>query len=123
MIFKLTHHALNKYSTRTGTKFAQSVHKLRDDLNGAKQISIFEACRQFSISEIKKGDTYWLWKNFTIKENILAIVRLDGTVATVLTERIFCSKSRKPLSNQYIVQDDRIVRRDFWFTKQEGRAI
>lgn len=116
---KLTSHAIQRYSIRTGTPILQASLALLKSLNEGKYIDIYTACSIFSITRIEKGDRYIIWFNEIIQENMLAIVKKNGSVVTVLTEKMCGIKNSRPINRQYIVSNGEIVKEDGWLVKEK----
>ena len=117
MLFKLTSHAVRQYSIRTAISPCGAGGKLLTALAGAEQLSQTQAIERFPITKIKKGDTYYVWHEPRIREDILAVVRQDGVVVTILTLQVYCSlQTTNPLA-RHMPDGSRL---NTWYTKKGG---
>lgn len=117
MKFTPTIHAMKQYSIRTATQPYEAGAKLLGALANATVITEAQAVRRFPITKIKKGDTYYLWYEERIKEDVLAIVRKDGAIVTVLTANVYDSLITKNPLARYMPGGKRL---DTWYTKKGG---
>ena len=87
-LLNISHHAVSRYSIRTGTPMYNAALLLRHEINDAKPINAETACEYFPIAKVNNQCSYLMWINKTIKEHVLAIIKND-TVLTVITQNMF----------------------------------
>ena len=115
MSYRLSSHSICQYSIRTGVRPFEALPMLVADLASSSPVSLQDACRMFSITHKLAGDTYRLWYLDRIGEHVLAIVRRDRTVATILTERML---GHKPVLRPRLMASHGGVRHeDGWHTR------
>lgn len=116
-MLKLSHHSIVRYSIRTGTAIYKAATELRNALQTAKLVSVNEACKYFSMTKVEKNCMYLMWKDETIKEFLLAIVK-NRTVITVLTQNMFGPTSNLAKTSRYVSENGKLVKLDGWLVSE-----
>lgn len=116
-MLKLSHHAIKRYSIRTGTPIFKSATKLSTELETAERVTLKQACTYFSMTRIDMNCAYLMWRNETIDELLLAIIK-DRTVITVLAQNMFGPTSNLAKTSRYIYENGEIVKMDGWFVRE-----
>lgn len=88
-LVKFSRHALEQFAIRTGTRPFEATEELKRQFQGAREVNLRKATELFPITKVVKGDTYWVWYNGVIKENLCAIKRKNGMIVTILSQHIF----------------------------------
>ena len=94
-----THHAVTQYMSRTGRHGEDNVlMTLRKSIETAREVTYEEAIDEdFKLIKPYKKDTYLIWHDDNIDEDVCGIV-VDGKyLKTVLTKDLYswCRKSKK----------------------------
>lgn len=101
-------HAIQQYGVRTGRKVTEALLPLHEAINKATQHTLEEVkAMEFSIIKHKKGDTYKVWRDENIKEDICGIVR-DGRLVTVLTKDMYSWHTK-----QSKIRNDMLLRQEY----------
>lgn len=84
---KITHHAINRYLTHTGQTGLGYAEKLTELVETkGKALSPKEAMDMgFTLTNTRKDTLYFVLHDAAINQDILAVVRTDGTIITFLT--------------------------------------
>ena len=104
--FKISSHAIYRYCERTGiNSLVEGAEKLRNNIENAEFISRDKATKCFKLTKVSFMDKYKSWFDNRIGEYLVAVIKNDGYVATVLNtqgygakasnKRIICIKGRR----------------------------
>lgn len=99
---KCSIHATQQYSIRTGKYMSvDRTEQLKDAIERAEELKFSELKdKGFTLLKRVEGDTYLVWYEESIKEDVCGIVSKDNVLKTVLTKQIY-SLHRKPMKVRY----------------------
>ncbi len=85
----VSNHSIMRYGSRTGRQ-NNLVAGLVESIKNGKQISITEVLGSgFSLKKAYKNDTYYIWYDEQIHDDLVAIVTNAGIIKTVLRREMF----------------------------------
>lgn len=86
----VTNHSLEQYAARTGRNQFACVAELINSVRCSTALKFDEARSiGFNLTRQFKGDTYQLWYDPKIDDQLLAIVASDGAIKTVLRKEMY----------------------------------
>ena len=86
----LTNHALKQYASRTGRCENLCVAELFNSIRAGQQVTFNKAVEMgFKLTRAYKTDTYYVWYDPRIDENVIAIIAKDGAIKTVMTVNLY----------------------------------
>lgn len=93
----LTRHCIDRYAIRTGRQNPWlNLETFLNCIQNARELTYTETVAAgFSITRIFKGDTYHLWYDEFVNDELLAVVAKDGAVKTILRREIYDYKYKK----------------------------
>lgn len=102
----VTNHGLQQYAARTGRSQFSCVAELINSVRFSEVVPYERTFDYgFTITRRFPGDTYRIWHDPKIDENLLAIISGDGAIKTVLRKEMFSYKPEKKLHGGMGVYD------------------
>ena len=90
----VTNHALEQYASRTGRNQFACVAELINSVRCSALVKYEDVgITGFRITRRFKGDTYYIWYDPKIDDQLLAIIASDGAIKTVLRREMFGYKN------------------------------
>ena len=90
----ITNHALEQYASRTGRNQFACVAELINSVRSSMEVKFQDIpSTGFSITRRFKGDTYYIWYDPKIDDQLLAIIASDGAIKTVLRKEMYSYKN------------------------------
>lgn len=93
-----TNHAIHQYAIRTGRYALEAREPLVASTLNARVVGYPDILQEgFSIIKRQEGDTYLVWEDDNIHEDICGILNKQGVLKTVLTKKMYtwCRKGCK----------------------------
>ena len=90
----VTNHCLEQYASRTGRNQFSCVAELINSVRSAKEVQYRDVPDTgFCITRRFKGDTYYIWYDPKVDDQLLAILASDGAIKTVLRKEMYSYKN------------------------------
>lgn len=84
-----SNHSIMRYASRTG-RSENLASGLFSSIRNGKNITLAEALKKgFNLTRVFKNDTYYVWHDENIDDELLAIVAIDGCIKTVLSKEMY----------------------------------
>jgi hypothetical protein len=88
--FIITNHCIEQYAARTSRDILKCSEELANSIMHGTVVDVDDVyIHGFTLTKVFRGDTFCIWYDPKIDDELLAIIAKDGAVKTVLRKKMY----------------------------------